>query len=94
MEIKCEERYREAVEHAGKTGDKTLQECLDRLEEWEKRRNRRIVLYKDFAPFSFYFEMTDKNGDREMNGGVIYHGNPDKSFAYQIIPSIGWEIHT
>jgi hypothetical protein len=94
MVIKCEERYQEAMDYAAKTEDKTLQDCLDRLKQWETNREWEVFLFKDFAPLSFYFVMNDKNGNRVMNGGVIYHGNPDQSFAFQIEPSIGWQIHT
>jgi hypothetical protein len=94
MVINCEERYREAMEYAEKTGDKTLQNCLERLERWETNMKGEIHLRKDFAPLSFYFEMYDSSGNRMMNGGVIYHGNPDQSYSYQLIKSIGWEIHT
>ena len=94
MIIICEERYREAMEHAEKTDDKSLQNCIDNLKQKETKYNCEIILYYDRAPLSFYFEMNDKNGNRVMNGGLLYHGNPDKSFAFQMIPSTGWEIHT
>lgn len=93
MEIKCEERYQEALDHAEKTGDKTLQNCLDRLKGWEKNGTT-IYLYKDFAPLSFYFEEIDKDGKRRLNGGVNYHGNPDESCSFTMDPTIGWQIHT
>lgn len=94
MVIKCEERYQEAMEYAERTRDKTLQDCLERLKQWEINQNCEIFLCKDFAPLSFYFEMYDRNNNRVMNGGVLYHGNPDQSFAVQLISSIGWSIHT
>lgn len=94
MEIRCEERYRLAMEHAAKTADSTLQECLDRLKSWEEARQCGIILYYDRAPLSFYFEMTGKDGSRAMNGGVLYHGDPDESFAVQLVPQKGWQIHT
>ena len=93
MVIKCEERYREAIEYAEKTGDKTLQNCIDKLKKWEGNEFE-IVLYADRAPLSFNFKANYKNGAPLMNGGLLYHGNPDKSFAFQMIPSTGWEIHT
>lgn len=93
MVIKCEERYNEAMEFAEKIGDKSLQDCLNRLKSWE-RDGLTIYLYKDFAPYSFYFEEMREDGTRSMNGGLIYHGNPDQSRSFQIEPSTGWEIHT
>jgi hypothetical protein len=35
-----------------------------------------------------------KNGEEELLGGLIYHGNHDVSRSFQIESSIGWEIHT
>ena len=29
-----------------------------------------------------------------MNGGVLYHGNPDESYAVTFDPTKGWQIHT
>ena len=93
MTIKCEERYQEAMDYAEKTNDKSLQNCLDSLKRWEANGNSEIILYKDFAPYSFYFEEM-KDGNRIMNGGLLYHGNPDQSYAVQLVSSIGWSIHT
>lgn len=94
MEIRCTERYDEAMAHAATTKDQSLKECLERLKGWEKNRDCEITLYYDSAPLSFYFEMNDPLGKRIMNGGVLYHGNPDRSFAVTIEPAIGWQIHT
>lgn len=94
MVIKCEERYNEAMDYAAKTGDKTLQDCIERLKQWETNQNCEILLCEDFAPLSFYFEMYDRNGNRIMNGGVLYHGNPDESYAVTLDPAKGWQIHT
>ena len=93
MEIRCEERYQQALEHAAKTEDDSLQKCLDRLKQWEKNRECEIILYYDSSPLSFYFEMM-KDGTRIMNGGLLFHGSPDESYAFQIEPTKGWEIHT
>jgi hypothetical protein len=94
MQIKCEERYKEAMAYAGKTGDNTLQNCLERLKQWEINRKCEITLYHDRSPLSFYFEMNDKTGRRVMNGGVLYHGTPDESHAVTFDPAKGWQIHT
>jgi hypothetical protein len=93
MEIKCEERYQQALEHAAKTEDDSLQKCLDRLKQWEKNRDSEIILYFDSSPLSFYFEMI-KDGTRIMNGGLLFHGSPDESYAVQLVPTKGWAIHT
>lgn len=94
MQIKCEERYNEAMAYAQKTGNNTLQNCLDRLKSWEKNGNTEITLYQDSSPLSFYFEEIDKDGKRRLNGGVLFHGTPDESYAVTFDPTIGWQIHT
>lgn len=94
MQIKCEERYHEAIKHAEQTNDKTLQDCLQRLQNWETRENAEIHLMKDRSPLSLYFEMYNKTGDLIMNGGVVYHGNPDQSYSFTTDPTIGWQIQT
>lgn len=94
MNIVCEARYKEAMDHAEKTGDKTFQDCLDRLKSWEENKEQEVTLYYDSSPLSFYFELKNKDRNLIMNGGVLYHGSPDKSFAVQLVPAIGWKIHT
>jgi len=94
MKIECTERYEEAMAHASKTQDESLQNCLDRLKSWEENGKCEITLYYDHAPLSFYFEVNDKTGRRIMNGGLLFHGNPDQSFAVTLTPTIGWQIHT
>jgi hypothetical protein len=93
MKILCEERYREACEHAEKTGDKSLQDCFEKLARWEERDESEFIIKKDFAPLSFYFEEY-KDGERLLNGGVIYHGNPDVSRSITFDQRIGWQTHT
>lgn len=94
MLIRCEERYQEALEHAVKTDNNTLQKCLERLKKWEANLNAKITLYYDHAPLSFYFEMKNKDGQRVMNGGLLYHGNPDESCAVTFDTAKGWQIYT
>ena len=67
---------------------------LERLEKWETNSESEITLYYDHSPLSFYFEMNDKSGKRVMNGGLLFHGSPDESYAVQLVPTKGWQIHT
>jgi len=94
MIVKCEKRYNEAMAYAEKTNDKTLQNCLDRLKQWEENREWEVTLCHDFSPLSFYFVIKDKTGRQVMNGGVLYHGTPDESYAVTFDPTKGWQIHT
>ena len=57
MIIKCQEHYDKVVEYAKSIGDNTLQQCIERLQQWEKNSNGKyeIELYWDFAPHSFGF---------------------------------------
>lgn len=97
MKIMCkQEYYDEVMQFAKSINDASLQKCLDRLKEWEKNPNRpcEIEIYYDFAPYSFGFTERYPDGKIGINGGVLYHGLPDESFAVQLTPFKGWQIHT
>ena len=96
MVIKCQEHYEKVVEYAESIGDKTLQNCIERLKQWEKNSNGRyeIELYWDFAPYSFGFAERMKDGRTGIVGGLIYHGRPDESYSIVMQPMHGWSIHT
>lgn len=76
--------------------DKTLENCLERLKQWEKNENRpcEIELYYDHAPYSFGFCERYPDGNTGIVGGLLYHGNPDESFAVTMERFHGWSIHT
>ena len=60
--------------------------CLRNHFDWKS--SRRILLYNDTAPFSFFFEEELKNGESGICGGVILHGwNTDRAKAH-------YEVHT
>jgi len=88
-----------AQEKAKEWQEDSLQECLTRLEN-HTVKGRKVFLYKDFAPLSFYFEVID--ADRQiLNGGIIYHGSHDRggdggapTFSVNLTPTQGWAIHT
>jgi hypothetical protein len=66
----------------------------------------RTVLFHDFAPHSFAFEMQYKKEEDEewkhfMNGGLIYHGPHDgygsggsPTFSVTVDKAEGWRVHT
>ena len=65
----------------------------------------KTVLYKDFAPYSFGFDIYQRRANGEyahwMRGGLIFHGPHDKfgsgdapTFSVSITPEHGWSIHT
>lgn len=94
MQIKCEERYQEALAHAEKTGDKTLQDCLDRVKRYEANLNGEAHLMRDRSKLSLYFEIRNSDGKCVMNGGIVYHGDPDESHSFTFDPTKGWQVHT
>lgn len=94
MKIMCPERYDEALSYAEKTNDVSLQFCLDRLRKWEENDRCEVELHYDHAPLSFLFIQRYKDGNTGLVGGLIYHGSPDESFSVQLVPKIGWQIHT
>ena len=96
MKILCNEHFEKTKRYAESISDESLQKCLERLEKWEQNPNRpcEITLSKDFAPYSFGFAEHYPDGSTGIVGGVLYHGNPDESFAVQLEPFHGWQIHT
>ena len=111
MKICCsQEHYDKVVQYAKSINDKTLENCLERLKQWEKNENRpceielyydhapnrpcEIELYYDHAPYSFGFCERYPDGNTGIVGGLLYHGNPDESFAVIMERFHGWSIHT
>lgn len=96
MLIHCQERYDSIANYAKEIGDSSFQKCIDTFKQWEENSKGRyeIQLAPDFAPHSMSFVEVYKNGERGMNGGLIYHGSPDESYSVQIVPKQGWQIHT
>ncbi len=82
--------------YAKEIGDTSLDNCLKRLEQWENNPNCpcEIELYRDFAPYSFGFRECYPDGKTGIVGGLIYHGNPDRSYSVLLEPFHGWSIHT
>lgn len=96
MKIMCQEHYDKVVQYANEIGDKSLNDCLERLKKWEENSNCKceIELYWDHAPYSFLFRQRYENGNEGIVGGLLYHGRPDLSFAVIMEPFHGWSIHT
>lgn len=96
MKIMCQEHYDKVVHYANEIGDKSLNDCLERLKKWEENPYCKceIELYWDFAPHSFLFRQRYENGAVGIVGGLLYHGRPDQSFAVIMEPFHGWSIHT
>lgn len=97
MKILCQKRYDEIVAYAEKIGDKTLQTCLDRLQCWEdnvRDKGYEMELSYDFAPYSMLFALRRPDGTTYINGGLIYHGNPDESYSVTFDSTVGWQTHT
>ena len=92
MIIKCQEHYNKEMEYAKSIDDNTLQQCIERLQQWEKNSNGKyeIELYRDFAPHSFGFAERTPDGRTGVVGGVLYHGRPDESYAVMLNPFHGW----
>ena len=86
----------QVVKYAKEIGDTSLDNCLKRLEQWENNPNCpcEIELYRDFAPHSFGFRECYPDGKTGIVGGLIYHGNPDRSYSVLLEPFHGWSIHT
>lgn len=92
--ILCPERMEAAKKHAAELNDPTLDECLKRMEHWA-HSGKTVKIGSDFAPYSFSFAVYYPNGELDFNGGLLYHGSPDESFAVRIGDHKGrWSTHT
>ena len=49
---------------------------------------------KNDTPHSFGFRQVYSDGRTGIVGGLLYHGQPDQSFAVLMNPIHGWTIHT
>jgi hypothetical protein len=100
--VKCEEHLQAVREFADRTGQRAQFESrLSDLYHYISTEGYTIMLYEDFAPYSFYWEEIAPNGKRSMNGGLIYHGQHDSggnggspTFSVNLTPMSGWAIHT
>jgi len=103
----CKEYFDKVVEFAKKTNKyDNLKENLDYLDTYAQRNGNKTqcILYKDFAPYSFEFQMQIKTNDKYekwFNGGLIFHGSHDcggdgggPTFSVCLNPTDGWSIHT
>ena len=77
----------------------SLMDCLNNLANYTNNE-KEVVLFNDFAPHSFYFQVKKEN-KVIMDGGVIFHGSHDNggdggapTFSVNLTPSTGWRIHT
>ena len=95
MKILCQEHFDEVQEFAKKIKDDSFQKCLDSFKRWEQNPNQpcEIELYKDFAPYSFFFKQIYPDGSVGLQGGLLYHGNPDESYSITCSDK-KWQIHT
>lgn len=97
--IKCEDYLKEQREFARSIGDRSLDDCLLRFENYRKTSaDDRVEVYQDpWAEHSFYFCLM--RGERcAMNGGIIFHGDPKGGYrsngSVMMEPQFGWQIHT
>ncbi len=69
----------------------------DHLLYWLRNNpNIEIHIYHDFVPHSFYFRETPLGDESKqlMNGGIIWHGGREETFAVTLESVYGWSIHT
>jgi hypothetical protein len=107
----AEKHLQDVRDQADKLGlREDLEAVLARLSTWGHREKSRCVLFKDFAPLSFAFNiealLEDGTYKFDFNGGLIFHG-PHDGFGDGGAPSFsvdlgsvfgeqkpGWSIHT
>lgn len=100
--VKCPEHLAAVREFADRISQRVQFESrLSDLYSYISAEGYTVILYEDFAPYSFYWEEIGLNGKRTMNGGLIYHGQHDNggnggapTFSVNLTPMSGWAIHT
>jgi hypothetical protein len=100
--VKCLEHLQSVREFADFTGQRAQFESrLSDLYRYISAEGYTVILYEDFAPYSFYWEEIAPNGKCSMNGGLIYHGQHDgggnggaPTYSVNLISINGWSIHT
>ena len=100
---RARKRFEDCKAATGKTGDTSLQDCVDRLARWACPY---IHIGCDFDKMSFTFreELTPENkakGYHGVCGGIIYHGPRDgfgagaaPTFSVTVDEARGYRIHT
>jgi hypothetical protein len=75
---------------------KSFSQCLDQLNRICKNNPGYVCyLYPDWAEYSLSFNITADQGSYSLlHGGLIFHGNPDRSLSVQLEPRMGFQIHT
>ena len=99
--IDCAEHLQTVRDFADSTNQRAaFEEKLEDLTKY-KPDGCKVILYHDFAPYSFYWVLLGPDAARWMNGGLIYHGTHDgggdggaPTFSFNLTPSNGWVIHT
>lgn len=101
-------RLEEVIEFAKENGlfDQFKDRVLEHFQHYNGYEHR-VLLNKDFAPYSFGFSLYMQNRedpdkwDFWFNGGVIFHGPHDNggdggppTYSVSLNPTIGWSIHT
>ena len=89
MKIMCQEHYDKVVQYAESIDDKTLHECLKRLERREQNPHHpcEIELYKDFAPYSFLFKERYPDGRLSRPPRIFISPEADR-FVPSVLPSM------
>jgi hypothetical protein len=100
MLIVCEDlkEYFESIMDWAKKNDQIYKKFLGTLQyldmygnSWLERRNIDIVLFKDFAPYSFTFNAIRGKDHFLFNGGVICHNH---EMAKEMPHMVTWQVHT
>lgn len=101
MIVHCPLALSAARTYAESINDKTLSECLNRLEKYEQNEydygHVTANLYKDFCEHSFYFVLERPDGSMMMNGGIILHGTGKETYSVCIDgepDAPQWRMHT
>jgi hypothetical protein len=102
LEINDQEYFDEVIAFSKTLPDKLQRTLKDILQRFRGAKGT-YILYRDFAPHSFYFRYSASRSDLfpDYVGGVIFHGNVDgygsgtaPTFSVTLDTAEGWRVHT
>jgi hypothetical protein len=98
LEDQTNNKLQEIIEFIEKNNQyyKSFSQCLGQLNSICKNNpGYTCYLYPDWAEYSLSFNIAaDQGGYSLLHGGLIFHGNPDRSLSVQLEPRMGFQIHT
>jgi hypothetical protein len=101
-EQEIREHVAKCVKLARERQDLSLIKAIQNKRRMQNFEEVELILYKDWAPYSLYFDLQNiARNYRIYNGGIIFHGKHDgfgsgsaPTFSVCLTATDGWSTHT